>query len=146
MKGKGESEGESKGESKISQAVNNCINRLAIAQQNERAFVYIMYDQRNNRSIPPEARAAIHNALYAEITAAWDALSWFAPINKRAIELLAKRTQTWFARDDTSVMHWLGEEGSYYTADKEQFLAEVRAIFTGESVDISYKLTIDKDE
>lgn len=131
---------------KISQAVNSCINRLAIAQQNERAFAYIMHSQRNNKAIPSEARTAIHNALYAEITKAWDDLSWFAPIDKRAIALLAERTKTWFARDDTSVMHFLGYDGSYYTADKEQFLAEVRAIFTGEFVDISYKLTIDNDE
>ena len=135
-----------KDKGKINQAVESCINRLSIAQQNERAFAYIMHSMRDKHSIPPEARATIHNALYAEITAAWDALSWFAPIDKQAMALLAERTRTWFARDDTSVMHWLGEDGSYYTADKEAFLAEVRAMFTGVPVDDSPKLTIDNDE
>lgn len=135
--------------SKISQAVDSCINRLAIAQQNERAFAYIMHSMRDKHSITTEARAAIHNALYAEITAAWDALAWFAPIDKTAMALLAERTKTWFARDDTGVMHWLGYDGSYYPPDKEAFLAEVRAIFTGVPTEKSLESllsTIDNDE
>ena len=131
--------------SKIDQAVEYCINRLAIAQQNERAFSHIMYEQRKNSAIPTEARIAIHNALYAEIIKAWDDLTWFAPISKKALDLLGERTRTWFARDDTGVMAWLGYEGSYYTADKEQFLAEVRAMFTGTPTN-THDLTLDNDE
>ena len=119
--------------SKVSQAVANCINRLAIAQQNMRAYETIMHRMRDRGTVSQATVTEMHKALYADIVRAWNDLSFFAPISAQALNLLSERTRTWFERDDTSVMHWLDFDftGSYHTSDKEAFLAEVRAMFTG---------------
>lgn len=117
--------------SKISQAVSNCINRLAIAQQNMRAFETILYRMRDKEAVSQATITEMHKALYADISRAWDDLAFFAPISSEAMELLNERTRTWFDRDDAGVMHWLGFYGSYNVKDKAAFLAEVRAMFTG---------------
>ena len=118
---------------RVSQAVANCINRLAIAQQNMRAYETIMHRMRDKGAVSQATVTEMHKALYADIVRAWNDLSFFAPISAQALNLLSERSRTWFERDDTSVMHWLDFDftGSYHTSDKEAFLAEVRAMFTG---------------
>lgn len=115
----------------VNSAVENCIRNLAIAQQNHRAFAAILARLRNRNNIPQDAQTAIYLALHEEVNQAWNDLAWFAPINRQAMELLAERTRTWFDSPNAGVMHWLGYDGSYYTADKEAFVAEVQAMFTG---------------
>lgn len=117
--------------SKVSQAVANCINRLAIAQQNMRAYETIMHRMRDRGTVSQATVTEMHKALYADIIRAWDDLAFFAPISSEAMTMLSERTRTWFERDDTSVMHWLDFTGSYHISDKEAFLAEVRSMFTG---------------
>ena len=118
---------------RVSQAVANCINRLAIAQQNMRAYETIMHRMRDKGAVSQATVTEMHKALYADVLRAWDDLAFFAPISSEAMIMLSERTRTWFARDDTSVMHWLNFDftGSYHVRDKETFLAEVRAMFTG---------------
>lgn len=117
--------------SKISKAVENCLNTIAVEQQNIVALQVIsrrLFAGREDR----EARDAItllHGKLYERLARAWEQLAWFAPINQKALELLAERTRTWFERDDTVIMHWLGQDGSYLAPDKEAFRREVLAMF-----------------
>ena len=120
-----------KEKSYTSLAVDNCISRLAIAQQNIRAFEAILHRMRKKEAVSQATITEMHKALYADISRAWDDLAIFAPISVEAMALLSERTRTWFERDDASIMHWLGFYGSYNVKDKEAFLAEVRAMFTG---------------
>lgn len=115
----------------VNSAVENCINRLAIAQQNHRAFAAILARMRNKESISQDAKTTMYLALHEEVNQAWNDLAWFAPISRQALDLLADRTRTWFESPNAGVMHWLGYDGSYYTADREAFVAEVQAMFTG---------------
>ncbi len=98
-----------------------------------RAYETIMHRMRDKGAVSQATVTEMHKALYADIVRAWNDLSFFAPISAQALNLLSERTRTWFERDDTSVMHWLDFDftGSYHTSDKEAFLAEVRAMFTG---------------
>lgn len=114
----------------IDKATQNAMSRIARCQQNYAAFSFIV------RSLPErvhsenmDAITALSLCLHKETLAAWEQLAWLAPVSRSAFELLGERTRSWFARDDTGVMGLLGYDGSYYTADKEAFLAEVRAIF-----------------
>jgi hypothetical protein len=114
----------------IDKATQNAMSRIARCQQNYAAFSFIV------RSLPErvhnenmDAITALSLCLHKETLAAWEQLAWLAPISKPAFDLLGERTRSWFARDDTGVMGLLGYDGSYYTADKVAFLAEVRAIF-----------------
>ena len=98
-----------------------------------RAYETIMHRMRDRGAVSQATVVDMHKALYADIVRAWDDLAFFAPISSEAMTMLSERTRTWFERDDTSVMHWLDFSftGSYHTKDKEAFLAEVRALFTG---------------
>lgn len=116
--------------SRIKQATENAMGRIAKCQQNYVAFGFIV------QALPARVRDensvainALSLALNKETLAAWEQLAWLAPVSQAAFDLLRERTRTWFARDDAAIMGLLGYDGSYYTADKVAFLAEVRAIF-----------------
>lgn len=118
--------------SKIDEAVNRCIQQIAMAQQNVAAIMELSYRLRlgNRRDDATDtALSALSSRAHKDLADAWAELSWFAPISKEAIDLLGERTKTWFERDDTSVMRWLGQEGSYYVKDEEKFRAEVLNMF-----------------
>lgn len=124
--------------SKISQGVRTQVQRIAIAQQNMRAWQTILARNEETaggidrgQGIRDSARHEVTAFLAGKVNEAWENLSWFAPISEEAFNLLAERTRTWFERDDTEVMSFLGEYGSYHVKDKAAFLAEVRAMFTG---------------
>lgn len=117
---------------KVNEAVERCVNRIAIAQQNLAALRMLQSRMSRNGKESEAVRHAVsvmHGQLYGDLAEAWEQLSWFAPINKTALEKLAERTRTWFERDDTQIMHWLGYEGSYHVDDKETFRREVLAMF-----------------
>lgn len=117
---------------KIDKAVSRCIQQIAMAQQNVAAIMELSYRLRlGNRcdEVVDAALSALSSRAHKDLADAWAELAWFAPISKEAIELLGERTRTWFEREDTEVMRWLGESGSYYVKDKEKFRAEVLAMF-----------------
>jgi hypothetical protein len=119
--------------SKVNRAVELAIDNLARCQQNMVAYHYVV------RSLPARVQqeetehiTRVSLALHKETLAAWERLAWLAPISKTALALLAERTRSWFGRDDSEVMSFLNLTGSYYTQDREAFLAEVRALFGAE--------------
>ena len=117
---------------KINDAVRLCVDRIAVAQQNITALHTISSRMSRSGKDDEEVRRAIsilHGQLSQELAEAWNNLSWFAPISHDAMSLLAERTKTWFQRDDTQIMHWLGYEGSYYSSDRDAFRREVLAMF-----------------
>jgi hypothetical protein len=120
----------------INDAVDAAITKIAVAQQNLAAFSVICHRIRGNNyyndGFSAETINSVHAKLYADLANAWNDLSYFAPISEHALDLLAQRTKTWFAAEETEVMSFLGQYGSYYTKDKDAFKAEVRAMFQGE--------------
>lgn len=116
---------------KVNDAVERCVNRIAIAQQNLAAFRVLQSRMSRGKDSADMQRAigVVNEQLYRDLAEAWEQLAWFAPISKAALDLLAERTRTWFERDDTQIMHWLGYEGSYHVDDKETFRREVLEMF-----------------
>jgi hypothetical protein len=120
---------------KINEAVQNAIDNLAWNQQNLTAFDHIITRIRSSDNLkfrrdglPDEAVIAIYNELHRRVNEAWSNLAWFA-LDERVKELLAARTRTFFERDDSAVMGFLGNYGAYYTEDEEKFKAEVKQMF-----------------
>lgn len=119
-------------DSKVSEAVGRCLNSIAIAQQNIAALQNILYRmdrQAKDDKTVQDAVRVINGELYRQLADAYAQLGWFAPISKEAMNILAERTRTWFQRDDTAIMHWLGESGSYHEEDMIQFRREVMSLF-----------------
>ena len=117
---------------KINEAVRRCIDNIAVAQQSIVALHVLSHRMTRNGQENEDVRKAIgvlQGQLHYDLTAAWEQLSWFAPISKQAIDLLADRTRTWFRREDTAIMQWLGMEGSYYIEDEDAFRREVLEVF-----------------
>lgn len=120
-------------------AVKHCLDRIAICQQNIAAMYEINRrmgnsDARriNTNMDSAEARGAQNlywMILHEQLVSAWNDLAMFAPISKKALDYLRMRTETWFDRDDTDVMRYLGFYGGYYTEDKDKFRAEVLSMF-----------------
>jgi hypothetical protein len=122
--------------SKVKEAIDHSINRLARAQQESAAFTQItnrFYYRGNPPDNVQEAITVISDYLRKNVIDAWENLSWLAPISREAMELLRMRTKTWFERDNTSIMDFLGYSGSYYVKDREDFQREVLKILEGET-------------
>lgn len=120
---------------KIDKAVELTIDRIAMAQQNIKAMSLINnrlsygIHARGRLSRISAAQDAYWAVLQEELADAWGALTWFAPINKQALDLLYERSRSMFTQKDVALMHFLGYEGSYYTSDKEEFERELLEAF-----------------
>jgi hypothetical protein len=124
----------------VDQAVAHCIDEIALCQQNIAAMFEVnrRITDRDRRHKPNDTEFSNASNVYwmimhEQLTAAWDNLAMFAPISKKAMELLSERTRTWFDTDEDSIkggiMGFLGFKGSYYAKDEEEFRAEVLEMF-----------------
>ena len=112
---------------KINEAVLHGKDNLMHVQVAYRAFQHSIQNLNRDDQELQSAIAKVHAALAIKVSDAWERLAWLSPVSKDVEELLKKRTTDWFLRQDTEIMSWLGETGSYMTEDKEKFQAELKA-------------------
>ena len=124
--------------SKLNQGVQYQLDKIAVAQQDIAAFMLLNHRMTTMFRFPSkreeesyyEAIDVISGILHRQLAEAWSGLAWFAPISKKAMTYLEERTKTTFADPKSDIMSFLGNEGSYYTQDREAFRDEVLAMFS----------------
>jgi len=120
-------------------AVQNALNEITDAQVASKLLDYIVHYLREHMArsfLPLETEDSLNNsiqnlrvAIYQQLNEAWNQLSWFGTVNLRAKQTLHERAKSWFEREDTEKMSFIGRYGSYLVVDRESFDKSLREAF-----------------
>jgi hypothetical protein len=118
----------------IEDAVINCRAEIAVVQaalRNLWILEKVLGDDYTGQVSAADRKpiTELQALLHKKLTAKWDKLSFLSPVSPEAAALIRERAASWFQGANHEIMSWLGEHGSYYTADHDTFRTQLLRAF-----------------